>query len=143
MSEKWSVCPYTWKISTEDIWKALKAVVLNKYKTQFKTKSETDNLKAAESKSVTASKSEIKKAEMLETQWQVKVQKEQKKLEKLHDLKKKQKSKVKKRGEKCSKSRDINDNSTTSDLLMSESSEDEEKKMTMLKAISVLNNLKL
>ena len=129
-------------MSTEDIWKALKVVVLNKYKAQFETKSETDNLEATESESVTASKSEIKKAEMLETWWQVKAQKEQKKLKKLHDLKEKQKSKVKKGEEKCSELRNVNDNLTTSDLLVSESSEDEERKTAMLKAVSALNDLK-
>ena len=118
-------------------------IALNKYKAQFKTKLKTDDLEAAESEFTTASKSEIKKTEMSETQQQVKAQKEQKKLEKLYDLKKKQKSEVKKRGEKHSKLRDIDNNSTTSDLLADESSEDEKRKTAMLKAVSALNNLKL
>ena len=50
---------------------------------------------------------------------------------------------MKKRGEKCSELKNIDSNSTTSDLLMSESSEDEERKTVTLKAVSVLNNLKL
>ena len=79
---------------------------------------------------------------MSETQWQVKTQKEQKKLEKLCDLKKKQKSEVKKGGEKCSESRDIDDNLTTSDLSAGESSEDEEEKTATPKAVLALNNLK-
>ena len=117
-------------------------VVLNKYKAQFKIKSEINDLKVTESKSVTASKSEIKKAEMSETWQQVKAQEEQKKLKELCDLKKKQKSKVKKRGEKCSESRDINDNSTTLDLSADKSSEDEKGKTATLKAVSVPNDLK-
>ena len=43
-------------------------IVLNKYKIQFETKSETNNLKVTKSKSVTISKSKIKKVKMLETQ---------------------------------------------------------------------------
>ena len=49
---------------------------------------------------------------------------------------------MKKRGEKYSESRDINDNSTTSDLSADKSSEDEEEKTVTLKAVSVLNDLK-
>ena len=64
-------------------------IALNKYKAQFKIKSETNNLKVTKSEFITVSKSKIKKAEILETQWQVKMQKEQKKLKKLYDLKKK------------------------------------------------------
>ena len=116
--------------------------MLDKYKAQFETKSETNNLKAAESKFITVLKSEIKKAEMSETWWQVKAQKERKKLEELHDLKKKQKTKVKKGGEKHSESKNINDNSTTLDLSADESSKDEERKTATLKAVSVLNDLK-
>ena len=62
---------------------------------------------------------------MSETQWQVKGQEEQKKLKKLYNLKNKQKTKVKKRGEKHSESKNINNNSTTSDLFVSKSSKDE------------------
>ena len=142
MSRKQFIHLYTWKTGSEDIQKALKMIVLNKYKAQFKMKLKTDDLKVTESESATALKSEIKKAEMSETQWQVKAQEEQKKLKKLCDLKKKQKSEVKKRGGKHFKLRDINDNLTTSDLLMSESSEDEEGKTVMSKAVSASNNLK-
>ena len=117
-------------------------IVLNKYKTQFKIKLKTDNLKVTESESVTASKFKTKKAEMSEIQQQVKVQKEQKKLEKLYDLKKKQKSEVKKREEKHSESRDIDNNSTTSDLSADKSSKDEKKKTATLKAVLALNDLK-
>ena len=142
MSRKWFICPYIWKTDTKDIQKALKVIVLNKYKAQFEIKLKTDNLEVTKSESVTASKFKIKKAEMSETQWQVKTQEEQKKLEKLCDLKKKQKIKVKKREEKCFKSKNIDDNLTTSDLLMSESSEDEKRKTATLKAVLALNNLK-
>ena len=60
----------------KDIQKALKAVALNKYKTQFETKLKINNLEATESEFNTASKSEIKKVKMSETQWQVKAQNE-------------------------------------------------------------------
>ena len=62
--------------------------MLNKYKTQFETKWENNNLKAAKSESVTASKFKIKKVKMWEIQWQIKTQKEQKNLKKLCNLKK-------------------------------------------------------
>ena len=139
---KRSVRPYTWKTGTKGIQKALKAVALDKYKAQFKTKPETDDLEAAESESATASKSKTKKAEMSGTWWQVKAQEEQKKLEELRDLKEKQKSEVKKGGGKRSKPRDIDGNSTTSGLLVGESSEDEEGKTATPKAVSAPNDLK-
>ena len=142
VSEKQSIHPYTWKTGTEDIQKALKVIALDKYKAQFEMKLETDDLKAAKSESATASKFKTKKAEMSETQWQVKAQEEQKKLEKLHNLKEKQKSEVKKGGGKHSEPRDIDGNSTTSDLSAGESSEDEEGKTMTPKAVSALNDLK-
>ena len=49
---------------------------------------------------------------------------------------------MKKRGEKHFKSKNINNNLTTSDLSADKSSEDEEKKTATLKAVLVLNNLK-